>query len=393
MVTSVRAFTICWLLSFFTHFCAAQDQSSLCTDGSGGFRAVFRTGVSVRVGASRNGELATRKCEAELSWNNGHLAVTTAASQVDLDAFGADLGLGVPVAAFQVQQVDSPCCAEYQVYSLSTPPRLLRTIRGGTVFSAADTDLDGRVEIWSDDASFVDGFEGLSLEEFDSAPSIILRFSRGKLLDVSAEFPGFYDDKVASLRAHLNPNDLRDFKDGTPPRNGPLSADRLHGLRVVKTRVLEIVWAYLYSGREQQAWRVLDELWPTQDVPRIRDAIRQARARGIRAQTNGISDSLSARRKKTTIFDAIGKSSDPNAEVTAPEPIMLTRPATEITGPQTTLILVVDAAGKVRSVENAGKSTEDSGLARAAKGWKFMPALKNGQPVASRSRISISPKQ
>ena len=122
MATSVRALTICWLLSVFTHFSAAQNQSSLCTDGSGGFQEAFRTGVSVRVGASRDGELATRKCEAELSWNNRHLAVAAGASQVDLDAFGADLGLGVPVASFQVKQVDSPCCAEYQVYSLRHRP-------------------------------------------------------------------------------------------------------------------------------------------------------------------------------------------------------------------------------------------------------------------------------
>jgi hypothetical protein len=43
----------------------------------------------------------------------------------------------------------------------------------------------------------------------------------------------------------------------------------MHRRRVTKIKVLEIVWAYLYSGREQQAWDALAEMWPSSDLDRI----------------------------------------------------------------------------------------------------------------------------
>jgi len=80
-----------------------------------------------------------------LTWSGHRLEVATDASQVDLDGFGIDIGVGIPVAAFQVKRAETDCCMEYQIYNLSKPPQLLRTIRGGGSFSAADTDLDGQV--------------------------------------------------------------------------------------------------------------------------------------------------------------------------------------------------------------------------------------------------------
>ena len=53
---------------------------------------------------------------------------------------------------------------------------------------------------------------------------------------------------------------------------------RLAQLRSVKIQVLEVVWAYLYSGREQEAWRALADMWPNGDVERIRSEIIAARA-------------------------------------------------------------------------------------------------------------------
>jgi hypothetical protein len=53
----------------------------------------------------------------------------------------------------------------------------------------------------------------------------------------------------------------------------------------VKAKVLEIVWAYVYSGREQQAWRSLTEMWPVTDADRIPTAILNAR--GLRYEYPG----------------------------------------------------------------------------------------------------------
>jgi len=99
-----------------------------------------------------------------------------------------------------------------KIYSLRTPPVLLRTITGGEFFSAADTDLDGRVEIWTDDAASVEGFENLLLSDLDFAPPMVLRFVRGQLLDVSSEFQPYFDQKIAEATGQLNPQDLGDFK-------------------------------------------------------------------------------------------------------------------------------------------------------------------------------------
>ena len=162
---------LCCFPFLFASLCPAQNHEVLCREGSGSFQAGFPTGVNVQVTAARTGELATRTCAATLSWEKHSLPVTASAPQVDLDSFGVDLGLGVPVATFQVKKSANDCCMEYQIYSLEKPPRLLRTLTGGDFFSAADTDLDGRVEIWTHDAASADSFENLSLGELDSGPN------------------------------------------------------------------------------------------------------------------------------------------------------------------------------------------------------------------------------
>src|SRR5258708_31356787 len=143
-----------FLLSCMTaSACHAQSRNVVCRGGVGYFEAEFPTGVKVHVGASRIGELEARVCEAALSWGDQNLAVSDAASDLDIDAFGVDLGFGVPIVAVQVKKSKAECCMEYRIYSLREPPTLLRSITGGEYFSAADTDLDGRVEIWTDDAA------------------------------------------------------------------------------------------------------------------------------------------------------------------------------------------------------------------------------------------------
>ena len=53
--------------------------------------------------------------------------------------------------------------------------------------------------------------------------------------------------------------------------------------------------------------------------------------------------------------------------------------------------LVIDAAGKVWSIKTEGKTDQD--LIDASAGWKFVPALKYGNPVASRLRLGVTPFQ
>jgi len=134
--------------------------------------------------------------------------------------------------------------------------------------------------------SAVKGFENFLLSELDFPPPVVLRFVRGRLVDASSEFQPYFDRMIAQERAKLNPLDIDDFKssDGKLATSASVSATRMFHLRSVKMKVLEIVWSYLYSGREEEAWQTLAETWPAADVDRIRDALLRARARGIRAQ-------------------------------------------------------------------------------------------------------------
>lgn len=395
--------TLAWFLIFWGTTGAGNTQThdTLCRNGSGHFEAELR-GVRVHVGAARTGGLATRGCGAILSWDKKELPLASDASEVDLDAFGVNLGVGVPVVAFQVRESEAECCRTYQVYSLEKPPRLLRTISGGDYFSAADTDLDDRVEIWTDDAAAINGFEDLVLGELDFAPPIVLRFGHGQLLDVSSEFQPYYDHLITELRRELDSQEFRDFKDsdGKLRPTEPLSAERLHRLRRAKVKILEIVWSYLYSGRESDAWGSLTELWPAGDIDRMHTAILSARARGIRAQVDGVSATgPSGRTKHATIFDAVSRSETSKSEVVPPQPIMLQRPAPagseqSLTGSELPVDLVIDSAGKVRSIEAAGNTkSADADLMNAAKQWKFIPAFNGGRAVASRLRMAVSTRR
>jgi hypothetical protein len=391
----------------WSQFCSSQsyEPSILCRAGSGNFDAAFHTGVSAHVGAVRSsgGEtLATRGCTASLDWDKRQVVVSDDASEIDLDAFGADVGLSGPVAAFQVKKLEDSCCTEYRIYSLQRPPRLLTTLTGGDFFSASDTDLDGRVEIWTHDAAAVDGLEKLTLGEMDFPPTVVFRFAHGQLVDVSAEFRERYDTDIAKIKADVRPQDVENFKnsDGQLREAGtPASIERLHYLRATKVKVLEIVWAYLYSGREQAAWDALAKMWPTADIDRIHNVLLKARSQGVRNQAQNTSMGSQGKKKHAQIFQVEDPFHQNSSEVIPPQPILLERSSMSAVQAGTTeeealLNLVIDAAGKVRSVQPATKSaSSDGNLIEAASGWKFVPAFKDGKPVASRLRINVAPSR
>jgi hypothetical protein len=411
------------LLAFCILSVHAHAQQVVCSNGFGSFKSGFATGVTVSVGAARNVQFAARSCEARLIWDKQELIVEPNASQVDVDAFGVDLKLGSPVVAFQVRKDDVDGPAKYEIYSLKKPPRLLRTILASSHYSASDTDLDGQVEIWADDAAAVSGFENIPLDGFDFAPAVVLRFEREKLIDVSSEFQSDFDHQITKLRAQLSAEALREFQHS----NGSLSGrsfvpgDQLHRLITAKTKVLEIVWCYLYSNREEEAWNILAAMWPPEDFDRIRAAIVKAHATGIRSQIDGVSSRSSRdhlKKKHAMIFDRLsdadtergnalgwdyspGQSGPVKVEQTfgadtAPIQLLLRWSApigyssAALTN-EAIVNLVIDSAGKVRSATSEGKP--DKSLIDATEGWKFIPAFKDGHPVAARLRIGVTPTQ
>ena len=387
--TSLLRHIACLTLICTVQLTTAAGQQYLCNQGSGKFQARTREGVVVTVGPEIEEGLAKRDCDASISWGKEQLTVATNAATVDLDTMGPTLsGIG-PVAAFQVRSNPNRFMS-YVIYSLQRPPRLLRTLTGASAFSAADTGLENQVEIWADDAAAVDGLDGLLASEFEFPPVFALRFEHGRLLDVSAEFQPYFNHMVALVRASLTAQDLEAFKrsDGQLSLKSVVSAERFHQLRQTKIKVLEVVWAYLYSGREQQAWQALDNMWPRSDIPRIRRAISSARARGIESQIDGFAPEVHKRRKHTGIYQV--------PEVTPPRVIQMSVPSSNrplqqvVPDINVNIELVIDCAGKVHSLESSGPEWVHDYLEDAAKQWKFIPAFKGAQSVASRLEMDVS---
>jgi hypothetical protein len=405
--------------------CLGQEHLLLCTDGFGGFSSKFTTGVTVTVDATKKaGGFSSHICEAMLGWGREVMAVAQGSSEIDIDAMGTDLGLNTPVVAFQIKNAGLDHLMTYKVYSLEKPPRLLRTITGGDWFSAGDTNLEGRNQIWTNDAGAVDGFEGIPLSGFDFAPTVVLRFEKQKLIDVGSEYQSYFDHQIAQLKNELDEKALTAFKgsDGRLQTIGFTSMAELHQLHTTKIKVLEIVWSYLYSGREEEAWRALAAMWPAADFDRIRSAILDAQARGIRRQVDGVSTDktrrlwkqhaqiyIVAEQSKEIVGMASGRETalspeDPRQLTSlsvdaGPEPIFLGTPQPQgenrpVLTSTIYLNLVIDAAGKVRSAHLAEKS--DKGpvgdmLVASSTGWKFIPAFKAGRAVACRVRFGVWP--
>ncbi len=403
-----------------------QTNRALCRDGAGQFTSKALSGVIVSVGAQRDSSFATRACEARFIWRRKEVPVVRNAHQIDIDLMGADLGLGVPVAALQVKKSAFDSSMSYEVFSLEGTPRMMRTITGGDYYRAADTAMDGRVEIWTHDAGAAAGFEGVPIGDFDFPPTVVLRFEGGRLMDVSSEFQTDYDLQIAQVRGQLDAKQLSEFKncDGKLDVIPPEQLKNLHDLLTAKIQVLEIVWAYLYSGREQQAWQALGEMWPTADFLRIRTSIADAQAHGIRSEIDGVTSpdlTLRKKKKQVQVYELALQTQTTNSEaprfanspqedrppggsslrlgVDWPEPIFLDVPLPpdgqqNFPSSGVLLDLVIDDAGKVHSAALVNKIDQgpasDSDLA-ASVNWKFIPAMKNGQAVASHIHMTVSP--
>jgi hypothetical protein len=413
-----------------TRFATNPTRFLVCNKGDGSFHGNLPRGtanhdIAVSVGAAKTKGFAARSCQAKLTWHKRDLLVVPDAAQVDIDVMGADLGLGSLVVAFQLKASDTDPQIKYEIHSLSKPPQLLRTITGEDFFSAADTMLDGSVEIWTTDATAIRGFEGLPLGAFESAPTVVLRFEKKKLIDVSSEFRPYFDREIETLHSQLDARQLSDFRqsDGKLPNEEWMKNHQPQGLLATKVKVLEIVWCYLYSGREQEAWKTLAEMWPPSDLNRIRTAIVDAQARGLRAQVDGVSHNVLPLRQaqRAEIYEGAAglnerspygiapyrqdaQSEHPD---TVPAQILLRIPPAqnaERWAEAKQIELVIDEAGKVRSARimtplldkdpvpeapNAPSAVFDKNWLDAAAGWKYIPAFKFSHPKPYRFMLLV----
>src|SRR5260370_33230472 len=98
------------------------------------------------------------------------------------------------------------------------------------------------------------------------------------------------------------------------------------------------------------------------------------------------------------VFATIGWSEGRKPDVIPAQAILPRRPAPlsseGLPDSELLLDLLIDSAGKVRSVEPAGNSNRpDTDLVQAAMEWTFIPAFKDGRAVASRLPLPVSTKR
>jgi hypothetical protein len=185
---------------------------------------------------------------------------------------GSDVsGGGKPDVVFEGHTSGARCCYEYWVASLTRAPRLIKK-RRSPLQAKFETTADGTVEIRIPDAAFQ--FFMLPFEDAVT-PMVIFRLEGDKIVDVGSQHQQEYDEQISKARGEIKPGELENFRQSR--YNDKLFTDQMPAVKAV----LSIVLDYLYSGREQQAWQTLQEMWPASDQARVKATILERRERGI----------------------------------------------------------------------------------------------------------------
>jgi hypothetical protein len=236
------------------------------------YRQVHRIGGYL-VGMLPGSKDSPYRCRGTVTPPKGSRLTVAQEWTMSLDPIsGSDInGDGIPKVVFDGFSGGETCCYIYWIVSLEKKPRIVREIRNQVplVFRRRS---DGSTEIRTGEGSF----DLFFLPHSDAAiPELVLRLQGSQLTDISSQYQEEYDQQIAKARSELTAPDLEKFRQSR--YNQKMFIDVLPTVK----RVLTIVLDYLYSGREQQAWQALDEMWPPSDKERVRGLILERRARGL----------------------------------------------------------------------------------------------------------------
>ena len=265
----------CVLLGSLAAFGEEKSKQS-CLDGGGGMHRTVR-GYRVAIeGVSSQDDPENRDCRLQAKTIGGRVIfeevdhAIEAVKEVDLDADGS------PEFVFEGYSGGAHCCWTYWFVSLGADPGLFATIENerGVSFHKIK---NGRYKLRTTDGAF-DYFDGLC-HACAPFPNVVLRLENRQLTDISPHFQSDYGQEIAKARSRLDNEDFDEFvtlshyDDGVKAKYGDAARD-----------VLTIVLAYLYSGREAEAWKALAEMWPAPDQARMKKLILETRAKGVLSQ-------------------------------------------------------------------------------------------------------------
>lgn len=317
------------------------------------------------------------------------------APYIRVDVTDVDLnGDGVKDLAFEAgPSPRSTCCSTYSVVSLGDNPHLLRKIEHGQFFSLADRDNNQVPEIWAADAEVFEGFDGLVISNMPVLPTVVMRLEREKLINAGPEFLMEFESLVGRVRSQLTAERIQAFRASDGKLAGQESDPKL---RDTKALVLALAWMYLSNGREQEARKALEELWPPSDVDRIRTLIEQKQAAGVLAQTDATAAPVEATGCDNSIsppgvYRVGGGVTAPRA-VFAPDPEYSEKARAAKYQGTVVLWLVIGCDGNphgIRLQRSLGMGLDEKAI-EAVRQWKFEPARRNGAPVAVQINVEVS---
>jgi hypothetical protein len=219
---------------------------------------------------------------------------------------GKDInGDGEPEGVFEGYSTAAPGAASgaqgahrwnYWIVSLGHQPGLLKELSNQTAIEFR-ANSEGHVDLRTGDGAF-DYFDCLSHAE-TVFPTVFLRLRGRELQDVGPEHWEDYADQIAEARRRITAEELHQF------RESPNQDEMCEGApRATMPNVLAIVFANLYGGKAQEAWKALDEMWPPTDKERVRKLILEKRAEGILRYTRP----LAPRQKRSDDRGPVGRS-------------------------------------------------------------------------------------
>jgi len=263
------------ILAFGRPACASDNRG--CRGGEG--RVVRKVaGFEIVITPDRGEDTQERSCEATVLDRNRKVIFAEHDSSFFIALAGQDVnGDGVPDVILEGYSGGAHCCWTYHIISLGPHPGLITKFENERDISIYRNRQSGRIEFATLDGAF-DYFDGLC-HACSPFPLVYLRLDGARFVDISAQHIADYDELITEQQKALTAPDLqrlRALKDNPSDTEG--NSETIF-------KVLTIVFAYLYSGREVQAHRALQDMWPPFDLERMWELIVETRNNGILSNT------------------------------------------------------------------------------------------------------------
>jgi hypothetical protein len=225
------------------------------------------------------------KDEDAMDWPGCHVMVQDAAKKVILaedDAAFTILdtrldwnGDGKPDLILKAYSGGAHCCWTFYFISPGPNARLMVKLENQRDADFLQDEKTGKPYLAIEDGAF-DYFDGLC-HACTPFPEVFLRIEGNRFVDVHSEHMEEYDGIVQDNRKALTTENIKQvvsMKTNPSETESPVVRESVR-------KILLIVFAYLYSGREDQARRELQAMWPLFDRDRMWNLILEHRREGI----------------------------------------------------------------------------------------------------------------